>query len=162
MGDTNARAARMQRAMRTRMRRQINTATRGLARARHAGIGLVVALVLLVVISLAAVALVRVVEGSSMVAGNAAFRQAALLAADAGNEAALAWLVANPTLLDADHSADGYYASLPAALDANDSGPGGGGSSSGSSSGTGTGSAAPPLSARSLRHDSGEVSKRRA
>jgi len=58
----------------------------------HRGAGLVVALVVMVVMSLGALALVRAVATGLLVASNAAFRQAAVLAAETGSEAAVDWL----------------------------------------------------------------------
>ncbi len=83
------------------------------------GAGLIVALVMLVVMSLSALALVRAVSTGVLVAGNFAFRQAAVQAAETGNEAAIAWLTARATLPDlyTDQPDDGYYASLPEGLD---------------------------------------------
>ena len=51
----------------------------------QAGAGLVVALIMLVVMSMAAIAMVRAVGTGMLVAGNFSFRQQALLAADAGS-----------------------------------------------------------------------------
>lgn len=86
---------------------------------RSEGAGLIVALVMLVVMSMSALALVRSVSTSVLVAGNFAFRQAAVLAAEAGSEAAIVWLTARATLPDlyTDQPEDGYYASLPEGLD---------------------------------------------
>ncbi len=83
------------------------------------GAGLVVALVVLVVMSLGALALVRAVASGLLVAGNFAFRQAAVFAADAGSEAAITWLSARAatTELFTDQPKAGYYASMPAGLD---------------------------------------------
>lgn len=83
------------------------------------GAGLVIALVVLVVMSLGALALVRAVASGLLVAGNFAFRQAAVMAADAGSEAAIDWLTqrAGGTEPFADQPDAGYYASLPAGLD---------------------------------------------
>ncbi len=83
------------------------------------GAGLVVALVVLVVMSLGALALVRAVASSLLVAGNFAFRQAAVLAADAGSEAAISWLSKRAASAEpfTDQPEAGYYASLPAGLD---------------------------------------------
>ena len=84
-----------------------------------AGAGLVIALVVLVVMSLGALALVHAVASGSLVAGNFAFRQAAVMAADAGSEAAISWLSARAASTDpfTDQPDDGYYASMPALLD---------------------------------------------
>ena len=65
----------------------------GTVRLRMRGAGLIIALVVLTAMSLAALALVRTVGTGLLVAGNLAFRQAAVLAADAGGEAAIAWLL---------------------------------------------------------------------
>lgn len=59
---------------------------------RQRGLVLVLALIVLAAMSLAAVGLMRGVFGSNRVAGNLAFQQAALQAADVGVERAIAWL----------------------------------------------------------------------
>lgn len=56
------------------------------------GLVLVLALVVLAAMSLAAVGLMRGVLGSNRVAGNLAYQQAAVQAADVGAETAIAWL----------------------------------------------------------------------
>jgi len=56
------------------------------------GLVLVLALVVLAAMSLAAVGLMRGVLGSNRVAGNLAYQQAAVQAADVGGETAIAWL----------------------------------------------------------------------
>ena len=90
----------------------------------QAGAGLVVALIMLVVMSMAALAMVRAIGTGLLVAGNFAFRQQALLAADAGSEAAINWLTPLASLPDlyADQTAQGYYANVPDGLDVTDSG----------------------------------------
>ncbi|MFT7723134.1 MAG: PilX N-terminal domain-containing pilus assembly protein [Roseateles sp.] len=60
--------------------------------ARQRGLVLVLALVVLAALSLAAVGLMRGVVASNRVAGNLAFQQGAVQAADAGIERAVAWL----------------------------------------------------------------------
>ncbi|MBM3365111.1 MAG: hypothetical protein FJY48_05305 [Betaproteobacteria bacterium] len=84
----------------------------------HRGAGLVVALVVMVVMSLGALALVRAVATGLLVASNAAFRQAAVLAAETGSEAAVDWLSQRADGVDllSDQAAAGYYASLPTGL----------------------------------------------
>lgn len=92
--------------------------TRRRMRANCRGAGLVVALVVLVVMSLGALALVRAVASGLLVAGNFAFREAAVLAAESGSESAINWLsarVATAELLS-DQPEAGYYASLPVGL----------------------------------------------
>lgn len=57
---------------------------------KQRGVVLFLALIALVVMSLAAVALIRSVDTNTIIAGNLAFRQAATTSADAGIEAAIA------------------------------------------------------------------------
>jgi type IV pilus assembly protein PilX len=57
------------------------------------GFALFVALIALVVMSLAAVALIRSVDTNNLIAGNLAFKQAATTSADAGTEAAITKLM---------------------------------------------------------------------
>ncbi len=94
---------------------------------RPIGAGLVVALVMLIVMSMSALALVRAVSTSVLVAGNFAFRQAAVMAAETGSEAAIMWLTARALLPDlySDQPDQGYYASLPDGLDIGGSAPAG-------------------------------------
>jgi len=61
---------------------------------RQRGVVLFFALVSLVAIMLAAVALIRSVDTSTLIAGNLAFRQAATSSSDRGTEAAMTWLSA--------------------------------------------------------------------
>ncbi len=91
------------------------------------GLVLFLALIALVVMSLAAVALIRSVDTNNLIAGNISFKQAATTSADAGVEAAITMLIAmrdNPAnaglnvLLDATHTFNitpathnGYYSS---------------------------------------------------
>jgi Tfp pilus assembly protein PilX len=81
-------------------------------RARQSGVVLIIALVVLVAMTLAAVALVRSVDTSNIIAGNLSFQQAATHSADTGIEAAITWLAANNggTTLDSDESTNGYAA----------------------------------------------------
>lgn len=76
------------------------------------GISLMVVLVALVIISFAALALLRSSDTSTIIAGNLAFQKAALQSGDAGVEEAIAFLVplaAGPTLF-VDDAANGYFA----------------------------------------------------
>lgn len=77
------------------------------------GVVLIVALLVLVVMTLAGIALMRSMDTSALVAGNMAFKQAALHAADTGVESAIAWLeqanAANG--LEQTNGAAGYTAS---------------------------------------------------
>lgn len=78
---------------------------------KQAGVVLFIALIALIVMSLAAVALIRSVDTNTMIAGNLSFKQSALISADSGVETALDWLKAH-SALDEDVSANGYYASF--------------------------------------------------
>lgn len=92
---------------------------------KQRGVSLFFALVCLVSIMLAAVVLVRSVDTSTMISGNLAFQQSATASADAGTEAAIAWLAtveaantAKNVLNDPSHpfnvndGAKGYFSSL--------------------------------------------------
>ena len=93
------------------------------------GVVLFFALISLLAIMLAAVALVRSVDTSTIIAGNLAFKQAATTSGDGGTEAAIVWLAAveaaensKNVLTDTTHAfnidnaAAGYYSSLNPAL----------------------------------------------
>jgi len=77
------------------------------------GVVLFVALIALVVMSLAAVALIRSVDTNTMIAGNLAFKQAAISSADSGLETAVASLIfkatGGETAFNDDDTANGYY-----------------------------------------------------
>jgi len=89
---------------------------------RQHGVVLFFALIALVVMSLAAVALIRSVDTSTMIAGNLAFKQSATTSGDSGVEAAIGALSAMQTgdtlnpLIDVadvfnqDDAANGYFA----------------------------------------------------
>ena len=92
---------------------------------RQRGVVLFFALMALLAMSLAAVALIRSVDTSTVIAGNLAFKQAATNSSDAGVDAAITWLnttnVANAGLnvnMDAAHAfnnsapTSGYYSNL--------------------------------------------------
>jgi len=64
---------------------------------KQRGVVLFFALISMLAIMLAAVALIRSVDTSTMIAGNLAFKQAATTSGDAGTEAAIAWLAATQT-----------------------------------------------------------------
>jgi type IV pilus assembly protein PilX len=85
------------------------------------GVVLFFALIALVVMSLAAVALIRSVDTNTMIAGNLAFKQSAIASGDRGVEAAISALSAmqagdtlNPLadvtdIFNQDNAANGYY-----------------------------------------------------
>jgi len=83
------------------------------------GISLIVVLLALVIISFAALALLRSSDTSTIIAGNLAFQKAALQSGDAGVEEAIAFLVplaADDTLFE-DDAANGYFATTTDACD---------------------------------------------
>jgi len=97
------------------------------------GVVLFFALIALVVMSLAAVALIRSVDTSTLIAGNLAFKQSATVASDSGVEVAIAWMAtieatnnAKNVLNDPSHAfnldnaAAGYYSSANPALSLTD------------------------------------------
>jgi Tfp pilus assembly protein PilX len=94
------------------------------------GVVLFFALIALVVMSLAAVGLIRSVDTNTLIAGNLASRQAATTSGDAGIESAIAWLDTTETndhlkniYTDLTHTfnitdaANGYYSNVDPALD---------------------------------------------
>ncbi len=62
------------------------------ARKKQSGLALVIALIMLVVMTLGAIAMVRSMDTTTLIAGNLAFRQSATYAGDVGVENAVAWL----------------------------------------------------------------------
>jgi type IV pilus assembly protein PilX len=98
--------------------------------AKQRGVVLLFTLIALVVMSLAAVALIRSVDTSGMIAGNLAFKQSSMTSGDFGTENAINWLTqteaANNTMnVDADlahpfnitNAANGYYSNVDNTLD---------------------------------------------
>jgi len=78
---------------------------------RQQGVVLFFSLIALVVMSLAAVALIRSVDTNSMIAGNLAFKRSATTSADSGAESALNWLSDQSiATLQANVLLSGYYA----------------------------------------------------
>lgn len=100
---------------------------------RQRGVVLFFTLIALVVMSLAAVALIRSVDTSGMIAGNMAFKQSTMSSADVGTEAAITWLFNTQTvnsgvnvLVDGTHpfnvtnAALGYYSNFDRDLNLTD------------------------------------------
>jgi Tfp pilus assembly protein PilX len=95
---------------------------------KQRGVVLFFAMIALVVMSLAAVALIRSVDTSTMIAGNLAFKQTATNSGTGGIETALAWLDSQQSSSNTDpltngthpfnsnHTANGYYSSFNANL----------------------------------------------
>lgn len=84
---------------------------------KHAqnGVVLFISLIVLVAMSLAGIALLRSVDTTVMVSGNIALKQAALLGADKGTQAAVLWLETSntgTTLQSNSTTGTGYYANL--------------------------------------------------
>ncbi len=76
---------------------------------RQSGVVLFIALIALVVMSLAAVALIRSVDTNSTIAANLAFKQSATISADSGLESAITWLSDNSANLVTSAATSGYY-----------------------------------------------------
>lgn len=103
---------------------------------RMRGVVLFFALVSLLAMSLAAVALIRSVDTSTLIAGNLAFKQAATSSGDEGTEAAIVWLeamqaanTAKNVITDATHpfnitdlsARPGYHSNIDPTLNLTDS-----------------------------------------
>jgi Tfp pilus assembly protein PilX len=76
---------------------------------KQSGVVLFIALIALIVMSLAAVALIRSVDTNTMIAGNLSFKQSALISADSGVESGLTWL-GRQSDLDNNNLSSGYFA----------------------------------------------------
>lgn len=89
------------------------------ARRPVSGASLLVALVVLAMMSMGALAMVRAVGTDLLIAGNFAFRHAAVLASESGSEAAIRWLSAHAdsAAVYDDQPAAGYYASIASGID---------------------------------------------
>ena len=85
-------------------------------RRRQRGVTLFIALIVLVAMTMAAVAMMRSVDTATVVAGNIGFRQSAVNAADQGVQAAYAWLGANVggAGISSDNAPSGYFSSVGA------------------------------------------------
>ena len=79
--------------------------------ARQRGVVLFISLIVLVAMTLAAIAMLRAVDTGLLITGNIAFRQSATASADSSLEAAIAWLSdpANASLLAQDRPESGYF-----------------------------------------------------
>ena len=75
------------------------------------GVVLLITLVVLIIMTLGAIAISRSVDSTTLIAGNLAFRQSAQWSGDAGTETAVAWLDGQlETALLQDVPAQGYWA----------------------------------------------------
>jgi Tfp pilus assembly protein PilX len=81
-------------------------------RAKQRGVVLLVTLIVLVIMTLTAIALVRSMDTTNVIAGNLAFQQSATHSGDAGVEAAIAWMEPNVATFASNSFANGYSASI--------------------------------------------------
>ena len=82
---------------------------------RQRGVIMVIALIVLVSMTLAAIGMSRSIDTVNLVAGNLGFKQASLNAADKGIEAGFQWLVARAgtAVLNNTDTSAGFYSSQP-------------------------------------------------
>ena len=78
---------------------------------------LFVALIVLIIMTLAGLALLRQMGTGTSIAGNIAFKENATSVADRGTEFANAWLIANYAITATDSVADGYLSSWGSSVD---------------------------------------------
>lgn len=90
---------------------------RGAGARRQGGVVLMIALIVLVAMTLAAIGMVRSLDTGTLVAGNIGFRQSAVATGDSGIEAARTWMVANRLTLNTDNVGQGYYSTRQDNLD---------------------------------------------
>lgn len=81
------------------------------------GVVLFVALIVLIIMTLAGLALLRQMGAGTSIAGNIAFKENATSVADRGTEAANAWIVLNKAITAFDSIADGYLSSWGTSVD---------------------------------------------
>jgi len=83
---------------------------------RQRGVVLLIALIMLVAMTLVGISMLRSIGTGAGIAGNLAFKQNATSVGDLGVEVARAWMVNagqnNPSVLEADAVATGYYSTL--------------------------------------------------
>ncbi|MGZ8259042.1 MAG: pilus assembly PilX family protein [Caldimonas sp.] len=89
---------------------------RGSAR-RQGGVVLFVALIVLIIMTLAGLALLRQMGVGTSIAGNVAFKENATSVADRGTEWARAWLIANSAITSSDSIPNGYLSSWAGGVD---------------------------------------------
>jgi type IV pilus assembly protein PilX len=87
------------------------------ARRGQHGVVLFVALIVLIIMTLAGLALLRQMGVGTSIAGNVAFKENATSVADRGTEAARFWLIANSAITANDSTANGYLSSWGAGVD---------------------------------------------
>ena len=86
--------------------------------ARQRGVVMWVALIVLIVMTLAGLATMRQMGTGVSIAGNIAFKESATSVADAGTEVARQWIALQPVVnLEADAIPSGYYSTWGASVD---------------------------------------------
>ncbi len=83
------------------------------SRRANRGAVLIISLIVLVAMTMGGLAILRSVDTTTLIAGNLAFKQRALHAADTGVTQALTWLLANKATLQNDNAGEGYFSSQP-------------------------------------------------
>ena len=87
-------------------------------RQRQNGVVMFVALIILIVMTLAGIAMLRQITAGVSIAGNLAFKQNATAVADRGIEVGRAWVTTQlPTVLWTDSAANGYFATWSPGFD---------------------------------------------
>ena len=86
-------------------------------RGEQSGVVLFVALIVLIVMTLAGLALLRQMSAGTSIAGNIAFKENATSGADRGVEEARAWVMTNFATTFKNSLADGYHASWETGVD---------------------------------------------
>src|ERR1700712_1198303 len=93
------------------MRHSLSHARRVTPARRERGVVLFVALIVLIVMTLAGLALLRQMGAGTSIAGNVAFKESATSVADRGTEFARKWITDNYSSNATDAFAAGYYSS---------------------------------------------------
>ena len=94
------------------MKTKLTSARRPARSLRQRGVVLFIALIAMVVLSLAGVALIRSVDTAGSVAGNIAFREASTTAVNLAVEQAVKWVFVNGFNVELDNAPFHYYAKL--------------------------------------------------
>jgi type IV pilus assembly protein PilX len=84
---------------------------------RQQGVVLFVALIVLIIMTLAGLALLRQMGAGTSIAGNIAFKENATSVADRGTEFARAWIGLNSAITASDSFSDGYHSSWAGGVD---------------------------------------------
>jgi Tfp pilus assembly protein PilX len=97
------------------MRHDLSRLSRRGALRNQRGVVLIIALIVLVSMTLAAIGMSRSVDTANLVAGNMGFKQATVQSSDLGIQAATTWLSASSggTILQNDSAGDGYSSVAP-------------------------------------------------